>query len=526
MAYSGITGTIPLGRLGLYTDNAPSDLPPDALIEAKNITLVENMCQKAPGTLVWNPSYQLDGGVVAVHDWWPTTTKQRLIALTSAGKIYRDIGDHTFTLGVPINTGMGAVTPNSMFVEGGQELALRPKKLFLFTNGLHQLKVLAADGITFNDVGDPAADWTTPNYPRVGVVHRNRLWAFMKQRAYASDTGDHEDFDTNNLTQSIFPGEGGDIIGAHVFKGRLFAFKEGNFVYYLDDSNEDSSLWFWRKLSNNFGLAAPNAMFDALNDMLAGNSSGTVTSYAATDALGDIESADIFRAANMEQYLRANLNMVGIREMHALYYEAKKLAYFTYRSTYKTTNDSLVVLDMNKEIPRVTFWIKGTPQCLAHRKDVTGIPRPMYGDASGYIHFMDYEDRKEGNTAYEGAFRTAYTDFSQLDTALKHRQKHFDFMWVEFVEEGPHTISVDTFIDGRYMETFTIPMNIEGTYLDSFMLDTDRLSERTTQSIPYPLHGTGRRISFRIYNSGSNESFKIASITVGFRPAGDGETKF
>lgn len=524
--YAGIIAPIPLGQLGLFTDNSPADLPPNALIEAKNILLSNGLVQKAPGALKYNADYVLDGSIVGVYDWWPTTVHQRLIAVTDAGKIYRDIGDRFFSLAIPINTGLGPLTPNCMFVEGGNETAGRDKKLFLFTNGQNQLRVLTADGVTFEEVNNPAADWVTPAYPRVGASHRNRLWAFMGQRAYASDTADHENFTSNNLTQAIFPGEGGDIIGAYVFKGRLFAFKEGNFVYYLDDSDSDSDNWFWRKLSNNFGLSAPNAIIDALDDMLAGNSSGTVTSYAATDALGDVESADIFRAANMEQYLRANTSTSGINVMHALYYESKKIAFFTYRSTYRTYNDMVIAVDVNKDNPRISFWQKGTPQCLGQRKDINGIPRPMYGGADGYVYFMDYEDRLEGSASYTGAIRTAYTDFRNVDAKFVASQKHFDFLWIEFVEEGTHDVSIDVFIDGYFVETITTPMNVSGVELDNFDLDVDRLAEHTTQSDPIPLHGTGRRISFRIYNSGSNESFQIASITVGFRPGGDGATKF
>lgn len=526
MSYSGVTATITLGQLGLHTDMSPSDLPPNALIEAKNIILSNGMCQKAPGTLLYNPDDALDSSIVALHDWWPTTVQQRLIAVTSGGSVYRDIGDRTFNSATATTTGLGPLTPNCMFVEGGQEVSGNAKKLFLFTDGQNQLKVLSADGSTFADVSLPAADWDNPKYPRVGTVYRNRMWAFQGQQAYASDTANFENFTSNNLVQNIFPGEGGDILGVVVFKGRMFAFKEGNFVYFLDDSSTTSTNWYWKKLSNNFGLSAPNAILESLNDLLAGNSSGTVTSYSATEAFGDIESADILRAANMEQYLRANLSTSGIMNMHAHYYEAKKLLFFTYRTTYQTHNDMLLVIDMNTQTPRVTFWEKGTPQCLSQKLDINRIPRPMYGDASGFVHTMDYEDRLEGTASYEGAFRTAYTDFRFVDPTMVHRQKHFDHLWVEFVEEGPHEISIDVFIDGRLIETITTDMNIEGTYLNTFLLDTDRLAERTTQTSPIPLHGTGRRISFRVYNSGSNQSFQIASLTVGFRPGQDGATKF
>ena len=122
-----------------------------------------------------------------------------------------------------------------------------------------------------SEIASPAADWVSPNYPTVGVIHRNRLWAFMKQRAYASDTGNHENHLSNNLTQAIFPGEGGSVIGAFVFKGRLFAFKEGGFVYYLNDDDPDSDNWNWLKLASNFGLSSPHGILQALDDMIAVN---------------------------------------------------------------------------------------------------------------------------------------------------------------------------------------------------------------------------------------------------------------
>lgn len=80
------------------------------------------------------------------------------------------------------------------------------------------MQVLSGDSATMSEIASPAADWVSPNYPTVGVIHRNRLWAFMKQRAYASDTGNHENHLSNNLTQAIFPGEGGSVIGAFVLK--------------------------------------------------------------------------------------------------------------------------------------------------------------------------------------------------------------------------------------------------------------------------------------------------------------------
>jgi len=527
MAYAGAVAVIPVGDLGLLTDRSPGQLPLGALIEAKNVVINQGTVQKAPGSYIYNSSYVLDGEVVGAWDWFPDPFTQRFIAITSAGKIYRDIGDRTFTLGVPIVSGLTGLNPRSQFVEGGNETAGRSKKLFLFSDGNNQLKVLSGDGLTFADITLPAADWTVGNYPRVGVTHRNRLWAFQDQRAYASTTGDHEDFQAASiLTQSIFPGEGGDIIGAFVFKGRLFTFKEGEFVYYLEDSDVDSDNWFWRKLASNFGLSAPNAIVNALDDMFVGNATGTITSYKAADTLGEIESGDIFRIAQIERYLRRTTHPIGLEYQHAIYDEELKQMYFTYRSTYRTTNDMLVNVDLNKDFPRVTYMQKGTPTCLGLRRNTNKINEPFYGSASGYIHIMNYEDRLEGATAYEGAFQTAFTDFRDADPRFASQQKLFDFLWVEFVPEADVDLSIGVYIDGKFIETVTTRLELANEELGEFVLGTERLGQYTTLSNPIPLHGIGRRISFRVYNSGSNQSFQIASLSVGFRPAHEGVTLF
>jgi hypothetical protein len=234
MSYSGNIATIPLGQIGLLTDLPPGEIARGALIKATNVSFETGLITKAPGSLRYNTQV-LPAGIVAGIDWHPDVVTQRLIVACSNGSIYRDIGDRLFSGAVAITSGLGTLTPRSKFVEGGGETAGRDKKLFFFSGGAAQLKVLEGDGVEFTTINNPAADWTTPNFPTCGLVHRNRLWAFMKSRAYASDSGDHENFTSNYLTQAIFPGEGGDISGAFVFKGRLFAFKQGGFVYYLED---------------------------------------------------------------------------------------------------------------------------------------------------------------------------------------------------------------------------------------------------------------------------------------------------
>ena len=522
--YSGRLAHISLGGLGLLTDVPPSQVPRGALILANNVSFETGAITKSPGSLKYNTN-ALPAGVVAVHDYWPNVSTQRLIALCSNGSIYRDEGDKLFSSNTAIATGLSSCTPQAFFIEGGQETASRDKKLFLFT-GSNQLKVLEADGTTFANVDSPAADWTTPNYPKFGFLHRNRLWAFMKQRAYASATGDHEDFAGGTiLTQSIYPGEGGDLIGGWVFKGRPFVFKQGGFVYYLDDSDTNSDNWVWRKLTSNFGLASPHSIVETTNDLWALNESGALISYSAVDNYGGVDSADVFKILQIAEYMRNKTNLSGIELSHAIYYEDKKKVFITGRSSYQTNNDLLIELDLNKQQPRVTLHDKDAADCLALRRDINKIKRPIYGAADGFIYLMDKEDRLVGSSAFTGEFKTGHYDFRDLDENLASKNKLFDHLAVEFVPQGLWNLDIDVYIDGNFVETIQYLMDVRDDGLGTFTLDTDPLGREEAQTIQKPLHGSGRRISFHCKQSGSNQNFAIASLTVGFRISAEQATR-
>lgn len=523
MSYTGQTVSITLGEFGLLTDLPPGSLPKGALIKANNVSFETGNITKAPGSLRYNTTV-LPAGIVALVDWFPDPALQRLIAACSNGSIYRDEGDKTFSSATAIATGLGTLTPKAHFVEGGSELASRSKKLFLFS-GLNQLKVLEGDGTSFDTVSAPAADWTAPDYPTCGIVHRNRLWAFMKQRAYASDTADHENFASNNLTQAIFPGEGGSVTGVFIFKGRMFVFKEGGFVYWLDDADTDSDNWVWRKVASNFGLASPRGIIEVANDMIAVNESGSPTSYQAVNALGDIESGDVLRLLQIENYFRENTSLNGLDVLHALYYESKKQAFFTYRTGARPTNNTLLMLDFNKERPRAAFWSKDQADCLAMRRDINKIQRPIYGSFDGYVYLMDREDRLVGGSAFTGEFKIGHTDFRFLDERIARKNKLFDFLDVEFVPQGSWNLEVDVYIDGTFSETINFLMDVRDDGLGTFTLGSDDLGREETQTIRKPLHGSGRQISFHCRQSGSNQNFSVASLTVGFRASDEKASK-
>lgn len=523
MSYQGNTATLQLGELGLLTDLSPDKIPPNALTLANNVCFTEGAVQKAPGSLRWN-EVALPAPVVAVHDWHPTSVRQHLIAATSTGHIYKG-QDRTFSSAV--NAGLGALTPNCSFCEGGNETAGRVKKLFFFTDGVAVPYVLRGDGKSFEPISTPNVDWVTGQRPKFGVIFGNRLWAFAGQMAYASDSGDHENFSTNTLTEPIFPGEGGELRGAFVYKSLLFAFKDGGFIYKLNSSAATDTQWFWEKVSNNFGLSAPNAVAEVLDNLFVCNVTGTITDYGATEKFGSVEAGDLIQILSFENYLRGNTSKVGIFSQHLLYYPEKKWLLGTYRSHYRQDNDMLLVFDFSRiTTVRPAFWIKGSPQCLALRLDHNRIQRPMYGGSDGYVYFMDQEDRNEGGEAYLGEFQLPQLTFGHLGERVAVANKNFDHLAVTFKPEGAGDLLCDYFIDGRFVETVTFPMSkYQAPVLNEMMLDEDRLSQGNTETVIRRIRGSGRTFSARFYNSGLNESFQVSAVTVMFRGGGDDATK-
>lgn len=534
MAYMGNIAQIPLGQMGVVSDLPPGSIPYGALIRSINIDYGPGYLQKAPGAIRYNSAYPLSSGVVACLDYWPDVNTQRLLTATADGKIFKDYGDRTFQLATAVKTGLGSLTNSSQFVIGGNETAGASKKIFFFSGGVSQVQVCPGDQNTFLPISNPAADWPNPtassnpqsNFPKFGLIHRGSLWAFAKSVAYKSNPANHEDFQTTNaiLINNVGPGEGGDIVGAFVYKSRLFVFKQGDFVYYLNDTDNSSTNWYFTKFSEGFGIANWHSGCQVLDDYLVGNVTNTITSYQATQNFGSVVQGDIFKKARVSQYFRGNTTPAGTPFQQAMFYPEKGLALFTAKTKYRQNNDGLIQIDVSDPSqPKYGFWNHLAPDCLNLRRDLNNIPRPMYGASDGYIYLMDREDRSVGamgsGSAYTGEFKTAYTNLGWLDANLTHKTKNWDFLGVTFTPEGNHNLSVDVWIDGRFSETITFSMTQDSNYLGAFQLGTSILGGAEEEfTIIKPLHGMGREISFRGYNSVNNENFRVSKFTIGFRP--------
>lgn len=204
MGYTGFTVPIPLGQVGLVTDDSASSLPINALQKANNISFDKGVIGKSLGSIKFNAT-TLGADIVALFDWWPTSALQRLIAVTDDGKMWRDTGDGTFSTTTAIKTGLGAVTTDTHFTIGGQESASRNKKLFCLQSTA-QVQVLSGDATAPTDLALPSADFATSGYPTFAIPYQNRIFVMggsvNKHQIYASTISDHENFVGPNFGNS------------------------------------------------------------------------------------------------------------------------------------------------------------------------------------------------------------------------------------------------------------------------------------------------------------------------------------
>jgi hypothetical protein len=403
------------------------------------------------------------------------------------------------------------------FVTGGRESATKNRKLFCFT-GSNPVQVIDGDSGVRRNISKPDGDWSGTNQPTFGVMFRGRLFALGNignpHVVYVSRATDHEDFSTSDVTpKSVFPGESERLITAWVYKGRFFVGKYPQGIYYLVDSDSNANNWYFTKLGTNFGVASPNSAVEVLDDMLIANVTGSITSSNAAFQLGDIKSADLLNILRSERYMRENTNQDSFRDRWGIYYEDKKQVYFTYRSPTGTTNDRLLVIDMSKQKPYVSWSFKDQPNCLALLKDLYGVYRPAYGANDGYVYLMDSADRVVGvSTGYKAVAQTPYTD---LGSTI---EKSFDFLELTFEPTGKWNVEAKVFIDGKYSQTVNFNVYY-GDLLDRFILDKSKLAARVPRSVRVPISGKGRSISVELSNSSAFQNFRIQSLTVYFRGA-------
>jgi len=529
MSYVGAAVDIPFGRAGMTGTRNLSTVRADQLIEANNVTYDGGTLQKEPGAARYNAT-PIPGTPVVLGgwDWWPDTSVQRMIVLGSNGALYKDDGSATFP--VTLKTGMivsgGPISTHAVvtvFVEGGKEAAALDRKLFLFT-GRNPVQVLTADSATTHDLATPVSDWSGPNQPLAGALHEDRLWgagnANDAHRWYYSSPDNHESMTgTGSGTVPVFPGEGDGIVAGVSFKKLLVTWKRPRGVYYVDTQSPDVNDWKPVRLSLSVDIASPRAWCQIEDDILFMDSQGTIHALSAVQEYGNIGTSNLSQAWELDAYAREQFNIgVGFAAVRALYYPAKREAFWCLPGLGSTANNRRLVLHRRDEgvvLPRVS----GRDICVSTwlRRDPAGIQRPMIGDTTGTIWALDQAGRTKDGEGYEARAATGPLDFGYADPQLASKRKNGQFLEVFYEPRGDWPLFFDVYWDERRAQTIAINMGPAGNAVlgVTFILGTARLgTNQGVRSIRRRLVGSGRRLQLVARNAVAGQDFSIVHVRV------------
>ena len=527
MSYDGNIAEMPLGLGGLDASENLSSVDITRLIKAFNVEITDRMIKKEGGTTNVN-STAISGGpaIVGGCDFWPTTGTQVLVIATSDGKIYKSTdGGATLTA---IKTGLGS-DKKTVFCEGGSEEAGNEKKLFIF-NGNDPVQVLKASDLTqTTDITTPAADWATAQ-PVKGCVHNGRLWVIKGHFLYGSMITDHEDFTTagSQLFQ-VYSGEGSYLTNMVSIFGRLYLFKYPTGIYYLDDSDNDSTYWGVRKVTGKIGCAGVDALDYGKNEVAYMSADGGIHYLSGTDQFGDVKDSDFAALLNIDKYLKENTRRNRLDRAVLRYNEDKKTLYAVYTKSASSRNDLIVKINFEDiQVPKASITTKDDCESIWLAVDSTSkITKTQLGSSNGFIADDNQSNENVNGVAYTGHFQLPHTDLTWLDSSLGAKNKQFDFLELHFnpLPDTAYNLTCVVYIDGAYYQTLTFNMATDAATLDSFVLDTDQLYSGVVQVKRLPLYGYGRRISLEFYNSGLNQGFEVFKAYLSFRVGDEGVIK-
>ena len=301
------------------------------------------------------------------------------------------------------------------FITGGQEVALNPRKLFLFT-GVMPVQVLSGDGKTMTDIALPALDWDpnpfvpSPNkQPVNGIVHSYCLIAFgnanFPHQIYISNPENHEDFQTSTpspnqvILLNIASNVGERLWCAAIYQGVCFFWKYPCGIFYLDDTIGDRLQWSYRTRSMELGCApSPFAVLALEDDVLFCDPTAHFHLLSAVASLGGTADSDLTRILGLQQWTTENIDLPSLGQMTSVYDNTTKTAWFGFRSRQAVAagspnNDLIVRFEfgtLRQSGPRVRVttarcWVADA-LCMKHRHWVDQNAIVISGIAQSYFH--------------------------------------------------------------------------------------------------------------------------------------------
>jgi len=503
---------IPFSRGGFNYNPNIDKIPPESMVEVKNINM-EEMGRAPRGGTSHVDSSAMSDRVMGIFDFRLRAGTQHIVRATADGKLFRDdtneIQDATLASDVFVNM---EVFNNELY----------------FSNGANTPRKWTGAGNTAAMTAIPS-DWTGSDFPKQFVRHSvNNLKKLVAlamsestQNIYIPKTSDGVDFDDASVVViSIETGDGTGIVGGVDFGGRLIAFSKRE-AFIVDDSDSDSSKWYYRKAQWDGGVAHERLIIKTPNDLICMMENGEIYSVRTAEQYGDYKTGSISRPPFVDRWIRENLSLTSINNFHGVYDpKLRAVKFFVERSGASNIDTSLVYFI---DRPPEEAWSIHDNQINASgysasasaviRKDV-GEWVIYTGDFTGRLWELETNSKNDNGNGYYAGFKTPHLPFDE-----PRMRKHYKQSKVIHQPKGSWNLTVNILVDGKNTFAKTVDISATGGTLP-FTLGTDLLGGIELLEGAFSLRRIGKRIQFEMFNSNADEDFFLSSLQIDHKPLG------
>jgi hypothetical protein len=575
--YVGEISAVRLGDGGLNANLNPSRILLKNVIQAEGVVFREDAWRKEAGTALFGTilpttTAPSDALIVALSDWHPIETIQRIVALRGDGFLYfttQNPGDSFAGPWIQGALTSGAGTRFGFFVTGGSESSVYNRKLFLFRN--NKMPTYVNGDVTTDTVLDrPAVDWSDAHPPITGLINGGRLWAAGNvnnpHQLYASTLlgaaappagGPQTDFTTvggvitDTQSLSIFPGVGERIYALCNYQGFIAVFKYPRGIFLVDARDTDPANWLTQQITDKIGVA--QSAYCALqmeNDVLFMGSDGQfyLLSAVLQAATGqqNMQTANLAMDLQIYQFLLNAYNRQLLSQVQSVYQPFWQTATFTIPGEGSTNNNTRFLFEFNAVgrqggEPRFSYSFRDKAASLALRRDPADfIDKPIFGDYLSNVILLEQDVR----TAWDGApypwrVQTPHSNFGEFENLeynrfvqFANRNKIWDNLEIEYTPFTDATVTIKVFVDGILRQTINVvlkqggrPLGFTDTDTQSFIIGESLLAGGVSLANVRRFNaGSGRRISLLFENTGVGEDVALTHLFFGFRPGDTTQT--
>lgn len=526
MGYRGGAVTFPVGSQGFSGARNPSRMGPGHFSYVDGVDYDGGDIVKEGGATKLNSSALGAPSVVrAGVNWSPVPGEQHDVVMLGNGDVLKDTGAGTFP--TTLTTGLtDNVEPPPYFFAGGGEDVGSTRKLFLCSAG-HQMQYVSGNANTMQAITTPPSDWASA-FPTCGVLHGNRIFGAGNgsdpHRIYYTPITNHLVYTgVGSGSLPIYPGEGTVIAGMVSFRGLLVVWKFPKGIYTVDTRAVDPSAWVVQPVTRAIGSVNQHSIVPIENDIMYMDAAGFFHLLSATNDLGNVLTSNISeQVAQLGHWLRQNISLANIRRSHAVWYGARRKAWFMIPLAGSNIPNVRITVDMNDtEVgPRFLTHRRDSAVSMWVRPSADKVERPVQGDNVGFIRLMDRDARNKDGLAYTMQFETANTDFAFATNELNTKVKNFQFLEITADLVKNTTFQVIPFIDNLAQSPILFSLGGESVGLDSFQLDTHALGTSGIVTQRKRMEGSGRNLRLQLVNTGLDDELRLSEFHVSLT-AGD-----